>query len=118
VLGTLIHEATHRVSHASDRTQGFMSEAIAHFAEQDFYKLMYGPSGPLQGRSPASANIQKMLALSDEELFAEIELAYRTTAPKGKGDIYIGKGVTADQVLKELFADIAADYKKSSTPIP
>jgi hypothetical protein len=91
-----------------------MKEAIAHFAEQDFYKLMYGPNGPLHGRDPASANIREMLAMSDEDLMASIVKNYNEKA----GDAFEREGATADEVLKELFSDIAAHYEESLPPPP
>ena len=112
VLGVLIHEATHRVSAASARDSGFRDEAIAHFAEQDFYKLLYGPNGPLNGRKPTAARIQQMLEWTDEELMANVELNYRVGAGSA-GKVFARKGQSADDVLKELFSDIEADYKRS-----
>ena len=50
LAGTLIHEATHRVGEANPlRLNDFMSEAVAEFAERDFYMTLYAQGGPLHG---------------------------------------------------------------------
>ena len=66
LAGSLIHEATHRVGTANPlRGNDFMSEAIAEFAERDFYVSLYREGGPLAGRPVTSSRITNFLAMDD-----------------------------------------------------
>ena len=118
LAGTLIHEATHRVGSANPfRGDDFISEAVAEFAERDFYNLIYSEGGPLAGKKPTSPHITNLRKWSDEELLADIERRYyaaKKDLPPEKRDAF--RNVTnrnADEILKEVFKDIAADYEKS-----
>ena len=64
ITGTLIHEATHRVGGANKaRLDDFMSEAVAEFAERDFYMTLYMEGGPLHGTAPKSERIRAVPAM-------------------------------------------------------
>jgi hypothetical protein len=114
VVGTLIHEATHAVSSANVRGNDFMSEAIAYFAEKDFYSILYGEGGPLHGISPASEHIQNLLKWNDETLMLQVEVEYsvkQKNLSKAERELFKNPGASADEVVKQIFADIAAHYK-------
>src|SRR5262249_55009657 len=53
-----------------------MSEAIAEFAERDFYISLYHEDGPLAGRPVTSSRIKSFLAMDDAQLMADIENRY------------------------------------------
>ncbi|MCY7418163.1 MAG: hypothetical protein LH650_06635, partial [Chloroflexi bacterium] len=97
------------------RMNDFMSEAIAEFAERDFYMTLYGEGGPLHGTAPKSQRIQQFLSWSDEQVMHNIETRYFAA----KGNLSPGKRVqflnvgaaSADEIVTQVFADIAADYK-------
>ena len=59
-----------------------MSEAIAEFAERDFYISLYPEGGRLAERAPKSTRIQQFLSWSDEQLMHNIE---RVTSRPRKG---------------------------------
>ena len=118
VAGTLIHEATHRVGSANPfRGDDFISEAVAEFAERDFYNLIYSEGGPLAGKKPTSPHINNLIKWSDEELLANIEQRYyaakKDLPPDKRGAFRNVLNRNADDILKEVFDDIAADYEKS-----
>jgi hypothetical protein len=123
LAGTLIHEATYRVGSANPlRGNDFMSEACAEFAERDFYMLLYGKDGPLKGAKPASSRIQKFLTWSDEQLMEDIEARYYTAKenlpPERRQSFLNLANKSAEDVVKEIFDDIAADYKKNLPKSP
>jgi hypothetical protein len=110
IAGTLIHEATHRVG-ASNPARGnnFMSEAIAEFAERDFYITLYHADGPLAGRQVTSPRIKEFLTMDDAELLGDIERRYYDAK---KDANFIQKATdTPEKVVEQIFQDIAADYK-------
>jgi hypothetical protein len=116
VIGTLIHEATHRVGHLNPlRNNDFMGEAIAHFAERDFYLHIYGPNGPLYKAPVQSAHIDELRAMTDKELLAHVELTYRVQPQglsKATRDLFKKKaGDTPEKVVEQVFADISAHYE-------
>ncbi len=116
LAGTLIHEATHRVGDANPlRLNDFMSEAIAEFAERDFYMTLYADGGPLQGTKPSSTRIQQFLSWSDDQLMHNIEVRYFSAkegmAPAKRALFKNSTGASADEVVKQLFVDVTADYR-------
>jgi hypothetical protein len=123
LAGTLIHEATHRVGKANPlRGNDFMSEAIAEFAERDFYMTLYMENGPLAGKSITSPRIRRFLTWSDEQLMADIEKRYfdakKAMAPGKRVGFLNVSNASADQVVDQIFKDIAADYKASLPNMP
>ncbi len=116
VAGTLIHEATHRLGNANPfRGDNFVSEAIAEFAESDFYKMIYSDAGPLAGETPISPHVRKLYESSEVELMADIEERYhrmKSTLPGDKAQQFLNlDNKTPDDILRELFKDVAADYE-------
>lgn len=93
-----------------------MSEAVAEFAERDFYMTLYAPGGPLQGSRPASTRIQQFLEWSDEQLMHNIETRYfaaKEAMPAAKRAVFKNTaGATADQIVDQIFVDITAAFKK------
>jgi hypothetical protein len=116
LAGSLIHEATHRVGAANPmRGNDFMSEAIAEFAERDFYVSLYHEGGPLAGRPVASSRIRSFLEMDDAQLMADIEQRYWTAKanlpPEKRAGFLRDPTMTPDAIVKQVFEDIAADYK-------
>ena len=69
LAGELIHEATHRVGKANKfRGNDFMSEAVAEFAERDFYMTLYadrrsaGRAGAEVEADPAVPELERRAA--------------------------------------------------------
>lgn len=115
LAGALIHEAMHRIGTANPvRGNDFMSEAIAEFAERDFYMTLYAEGGPLAGKAPKSARIQQFLSWSDEQLMHNIEVRYfeakKHLSPMKRAKFKNVAGESADEIVKSIFDDIAADY--------
>src|SRR5262245_9194557 len=116
LAGSLIHEATHRVGTANPlRGNDYMSEAIAEFAERDFYISLYHEGGPLAGRPVTSSRIKSFLDMDDAQLMADIEQRYWTAkanlAPEKRAGFLRDLRMTPDDIVKQIFEDIAADYK-------
>ncbi len=115
IAGTLIHEATHRMStHNPVRLNDFMNEAVAHFAERDFYTSLYMEGGPLFGRTPSSPHIRELLALDDDGLMRMIERRYyegHGHLPEAERRMYLNSGVDANQVVEAIFNDIEHGYQ-------
>lgn len=115
LAGELIHEATHRLGKANPlRGNDFTSEAVAEFAERDFYISLYHKGGPLEGRPP-SAKVKRMLDMEDSELLADIEQRYfaakQNMDPAKRAKFKNITGQNAEDIVKEVFDDIAADYQ-------
>src|SRR5262249_29946608 len=122
LAGGLIHEATHRVGQANPlRGNDFMSEAVAEFAERDFYILLYENGGPLQG-AKRSQRIDQFIKWSDEQLLENIEHRYfdakKNMDPAKRLKFLNVSQSSADDVVKQIFTDIAADYKKNLVKVP
>jgi hypothetical protein len=116
LAGELIHEATHRVGTANPfRGNDFTSEAVAEFAERDFYISLYHDAGPLAGRPPATPKIQQFLEWDDQQLLADIEQRYfaakQNMDPVKRAKFKNVEGKTAEDIVKEVFDDIASDYE-------
>jgi hypothetical protein len=116
LAGELIHEATHRVGRSNPlRGNDFTSEAVAEFAERDFYISLYREGGPLAGRPPATLKIQRFLEWDDQQLLANIEERYfaakQNMDPAKRAKFLNADGKTAEDIVKEVFDDIAADYQ-------
>ena len=114
LAGELIHEATHRLGKANPlRGNDFTSEAVAEFAERDFYISLYHKGGPLEGRPP-SPKVKRMLDMEDSELLADIEQRYfaakQNMDPAKRAKFKNITGQNAEDIVKEVFDDIAADY--------
>jgi hypothetical protein len=116
IAGGIMHEATHRLGNANPlRGNDFVSEAMAEFAERDFYISLYREGGPLAGRAPTSAHIRNMLDWDDQTLMLDIEKRYFDAkagmAPE-KRVFFLNVGKrTPEDIVNELITDIAADYK-------
>ena len=123
LAGSLIHEATHRVGKSNKfRADDFVSEAVAEFAERDFYISLYHEGGPLAGQRPTSPHINNFLKWSDAELLADIEKRYYAAKshlpPEKRGAFRNVANRTAEDIVKEVFDDIAADYATRFPPGP
>ncbi len=117
LAGALVHEATHRIGSANPmRGNDFMSEAIAEFAERDFYITLYSEGGPLAGQAPKSERIQQFLHWSDEQLMHDIEVRYfeakKMLAPEKRVKFKNVANESPEEIVKSIFDDIAADYQK------
>ena len=115
LAGELIHEATHRLGNANPlRGNDFTSEAVAEFAERDFYISLYRKGGALEGRPP-SPKVKRMLDMEDAELLADIEKRYfdakQGMDPAKRAKFKNVAGQTAEDIVKEVFDDIAADFE-------
>ena len=120
LAGMLIHEATHKLGDANRfRGNNFMSEAVAEFAERDFYLTLYAEGGPLAGQAPKSPRIQQFVSWTDEELMKNIETRYfeakKGMDPAQRAAFKNIEGASADEVVRNIFDDIAADYEASLT---
>lgn len=116
LAGTLIHEATHRLGNANPlRGNNFMSEAVAEFAERDFYLTLYAEGGPLAGQGPKSQRIQQFLSWSDDQLMHNIETRYFAAKqgmdPAQRAAFKNIAKESPDEVVRQIFDDIAADYQ-------
>jgi len=116
LAGGLIHEATHRVGKANPlRGNDYMSEAIAEFAERDFYISLYHEGGPLAGRPVKSSRIKSFLTMDDAQFMAEIEDRYwkakAALPPEKRAGFLRDLKWTPDDIVKQIFEDIAADFK-------
>jgi len=115
IAGTLVHEATHQMSTNNPvRLNDFMNEAVAHFAERDFYTTLYMEGGPLYGRTPSSPHIRQLLSLDDEGLMQMIERRYyegHGHLPEAERRMYLNAGADANQVVEAIFEDITHGYQ-------
>ncbi len=121
VLGSLIHEATHRVSYSNQlRQNDFMTEAIAHFAERDFYHTIYGPGGPLYKSPISTERISKMMGMTDDNLMLWVEIEYSLKAKDPVQKLLFANkdNLSAAQIVEQIFSDIGADYHKGLPPVP
>lgn len=107
--GALIHECMHHIGDANPlRKNDFMSEAVAEFAERDFYNHIYDPAGgPLRGAAKTE-RIENFTKWTDEELLADIEKRYYAAHGDVKFKNFEKKN--ADDVIEELFDDIYRHY--------
>ena len=87
---------------------------MAEFAERDFYISLYHKGGPLEGRPP-SPKVKRMLDMDDAELLADIEQRYfdakQGMDPAKRAKFKNVAGQTAEDIVKEVFDDIAYDYE-------
>ena len=92
-----------------------MSEAIAEFAERDFYISLYHEGGPLAGRPVTSSRIKSFLEMDEAQLMADIENRYwkakANLPPEKRAGFLRDLRLTPDDIVKQIFEDIAADYK-------